>query len=61
LCASDTQAYVAFATRLAQDAPFRTAAGRAAQRFVNEFLADRKRAGHIYAEHFLSVSPARTN
>ncbi len=61
LCASDTQAYVAFATRLAQDAPFRALAGRAAQRFVSEFMADRKRAGRIYAEHFLSVSPARTN
>jgi len=58
LCAKEAQTYIAYATRLAQDAQFRDLAGRAARRFMDEFMADRKRAGRIYAEHFLAVSAA---
>ena len=61
LSATDLSDYVSKAIRLAQDDAYRSRAGRAMQAFVDQFMADRKRAAKIYANHFISVLDAKAS
>jgi len=55
LCAHDRDKYVAHAVRLGTEDALRQQVGKAGQAFIERFMSDRKRLGHIYCEHISAI------